>query len=75
MIWPVLVFSALIFVFGLAVYRAKTQPIAHDEALEYEWFLDASVSHVLNYNPANHVLFTLPPELLLRSTRTLFLHF
>jgi len=59
MIWPVLALSALTFVFGLAVYRAETQPIAHDEALEYEWFLDGSVSHVLNYNPANHVLFTL----------------
>jgi hypothetical protein len=25
-------------------YRAKTQTIAHDEALEYEWFLDGGVS-------------------------------
>jgi lipopolysaccharide transport system ATP-binding protein len=30
-------------------YRAKTQTIAHDEALEYEWFLDGGVSRVLLY--------------------------
>jgi len=49
----------LAFVFGIAVYRAKTQTIAHDEALEYEWFLDGGAAHVLSYNPANHMLFTL----------------
>jgi len=49
----------LAFVFWIAVYRAKTQTIGHDEALEYEWFLDGGVAHVLSYNPANHVLFTL----------------
>jgi hypothetical protein len=49
----------LALAFGLAVYRAKTQTIAHDEALEYEWFLDSGVQHVLVYNPANHILFTL----------------
>jgi len=31
-------------VFGIAVYRAKTQTIAHDEALEYEWFLDGGAA-------------------------------
>jgi hypothetical protein len=51
--------SVLLFAFGLAVYRAKVQTISHDEALTYEWFLDQGVSHVLNYNPANHVLQTL----------------
>jgi hypothetical protein len=58
-LWRVLVLCLLTFVFGTAVYRARTQPIAHDEALEYEWFLDGGVAHVLSYNPANHVLFTL----------------
>src|SRR5882724_8691835 len=59
LLWRVLACCVLSFAFGMAVYRAKTQPIAHDEALEYEWFLDGSVSHVLTYNPGNHVLFTL----------------
>jgi 4-amino-4-deoxy-L-arabinose transferase-like glycosyltransferase len=43
----------------MAVYRAKTQAIAHDEPLEYEWFLNGGVAQVLIYNPVNHVLFTL----------------
>ena len=51
--------TILLFAFGLSVYRAKTQTIAHDEALTYEWFLDQGVEHVLHYNPANHVLQTL----------------
>jgi hypothetical protein len=58
-LWPALAWCVLAFAFGLAVYRAKTQPIAHDEALIYEWFLDGGVGHVLVYNPGNHVLFTL----------------
>jgi hypothetical protein len=49
----------LAFVFGLAIYRANGQTIAHDEALEYEWYLDGGVGHILSYNPTNHVLFTL----------------
>jgi hypothetical protein len=51
--------AILLFAFGVAVYRAKTQPIAHDEALTYEWFLDQGVYDVLRYNAANHVLQTL----------------
>jgi uncharacterized membrane protein len=51
--------AILLFAFGVAVYRAKVQTIAHDEALTYEWFLDQGVYHVLQYNPANHVLQTL----------------
>jgi hypothetical protein len=51
--------AILIFAFGLAVHRARTQSIAHDEALTYQTFLDSGVSHVLFYTPANHVLFTL----------------
>ncbi len=51
--------AILLFAFGVAVYRAKVQPIAHDEALTYEWFLDQGVYDVLRYNPANHVLQTL----------------
>jgi len=58
-VWRGLTWCVLAFAFGLASYRAETQTIAHDEALEYEWFLDGGVGHVLNYNPANHVLFTL----------------
>jgi 4-amino-4-deoxy-L-arabinose transferase-like glycosyltransferase len=51
--------AILLFAFGVSVYRAKTQAIAHDEALTYQWFLDQGVYHVLMYNPANHVLFTI----------------
>ena len=51
--------AILLFVFGVSVYRAKTQPIAHDEALTYEWFLEQGAENVLHYNPANHVLQTL----------------
>ena len=51
--------AILLFVFGVAVYRAKTQPIAHDEALTYEWFLDQGVYNVLRFNAANHILQTL----------------
>lgn len=57
--WRALTCSLLVFVFGLAIYRANAQTIAHDEALEYEWFLDGGVGHVLSYNASNHVLFTL----------------
>lgn len=49
----------LLFAFAMAVYRAKTQSIAHDEALMYNWFLDGGVYGVLRYNAANHVLLTL----------------
>jgi len=51
--------AVLLFAFGVSVYRARVQTIAHDEALTYEWFLDQGVSEVLRYNPANHVLQTL----------------
>jgi uncharacterized membrane protein len=54
-----LTIAILLFAFGVAVYRAKVQTIAHDEALTYEWFLDQGVYEVLRYNPANHVLQTL----------------
>jgi 4-amino-4-deoxy-L-arabinose transferase-like glycosyltransferase len=51
--------AILLSAFGLAVYRARTQSIAHDEATTYQFFLDGGVYHVLFYNPANHALFTL----------------
>jgi len=51
--------AILLFAFGVSLYRAKAQTIAHDEALTYEWFLDQGVYDVLRYNPANHVLQTL----------------
>jgi hypothetical protein len=51
--------AILLFAFGLSVYRAKVQPIAHDEASTYMMFLDQGVYHVLFYDPANHPLFTL----------------
>ena len=51
--------AILFFAFGVSVYRAKVQTIAHDEALTYEWFLDQGVYEVLRYNAANHVLQTL----------------
>jgi hypothetical protein len=49
----------LVFVFGLAVFRAETQSIAHDEGLTYEWFLQGSVYRVLSFNSTNHILFSL----------------
>jgi len=58
-LWRGLTWCVMAVAFGLAIYRAQTQTIAHDEALEYEWFLDGGIGHVLSYNPANHVLFTL----------------
>jgi len=51
--------AILLFAFGVAVYRARTQSIAHDEARTYTFFLDSGVYHVLLYDPANHVLFTI----------------
>lgn len=58
-LWRGLAWCVLALAFGMAVYRAKTQTIAHDEALEYEWFLDGGVAHVLQYNSGNHILYTL----------------
>jgi uncharacterized membrane protein len=45
--------------FGVVVYRAFVQPIAHDEALGFVWFLDGGVYKLLQFNSTNHVLFTL----------------
>jgi hypothetical protein len=58
-LWRTLTWCILAFVFCLTTYRANSQTIAQDEALEYEWFLDGGVVHILSYNPANHILFTL----------------
>jgi len=58
-LWLALTWCMLVFVFGLAIYRANSQTIAHDEALEYEWYLDGGVAHILSYSATNHVLFTL----------------
>jgi 4-amino-4-deoxy-L-arabinose transferase-like glycosyltransferase len=58
-LWRVLAWCVLAFAFGITVYRARTQTIAHDEATTYTYFLDGGVYHVLFYNPANHVLFTI----------------
>ena len=55
----VLAAAILVFVFVVSVYRAKTQTIAHDEAITYERFLDQGVEHVLHYEAVNHVLQTL----------------
>jgi hypothetical protein len=51
--------ALLVSVFCLAVYRAATQSIAHDESLTYTWFLDGGVYDVLKFNSTNHVLLTL----------------
>ena len=59
LVWRGLALSVLLLAFGLSIYRAKVQPIAHDEALTNEWFLDGSVYRLLSYNATNHVLFTL----------------
>lgn len=58
-LWRVLAWCVALLAMGLALYRANAQPIAHDEALQFEWFLDGSVQHVLQYNQANHILFAL----------------
>ena len=59
LVWGGVCWCVLLLAFGMTVYRARTQTIAHDEALEYEWYLEGGVAHVLDYNPTNHVLFTL----------------
>lgn len=58
-LWRFLALCVVFLAFGLTVYRAYSQSIAHDEALEYEWYLDGGVGKVLVFNPTNHVLFTL----------------
>ena len=58
--------AILAFAFGVAVYRAKVQPIAHDEAIIYNWYLDQGVYHLLFFDPSNHVLFTFPAKLTTR---------
>jgi hypothetical protein len=57
--WRGVAWCVLLLAAGFSVYRAKTQTIAHDEALTYEWFLDQGVEHVLRYNTTNHILQTL----------------
>jgi uncharacterized membrane protein len=46
-------------VFGVTIFRAWSQSIAHDEALTYEWFLEGGINHLLTFNTTNHVLFTI----------------
>ena len=58
-VWQGLALCVALLTFGLTIYRSNTQTIAHDEAMEYELFLDGSISHVLAFHPTNHVLFTL----------------
>lgn len=50
--------GVILFAFGMAVYRAKLQPIAHDEGLIFEWFLGGGVYDLLKFAPGNHLLFT-----------------
>jgi hypothetical protein len=57
--WGGAAWFLLAAVFAIAIYRAATQPIAHDEALEYTWFLDGGVLNALHFNSTNHVLLTL----------------
>jgi len=47
------------FFFAVTVFRAYSQPIAHDEALSYEFFLDSGVYSLLRFDSTNHVLFTI----------------
>lgn len=56
-----------VLVFGLAVYRAATQSIAHDEALTYTWFLDGGVYNALRFDLNNHVLLTLLSKICVRT--------
>jgi uncharacterized membrane protein len=58
--------SLLVFAFGVAVYRAKVQPVAHDEGIIYNWYIDPGVYHLLFFDPSNHVLFTFMAKLMVR---------
>src|SRR5271167_1406933 len=57
--YRVLACLLIAFVFFVTVFRAFSQPIAHDEALSYEFFLDGGVYNILLFNSTNHVLFTI----------------
>ncbi len=75
--WLVAACAIAVFAFAFAVYRAKTQAIAHDEALTYLWYLDGGVGQIFKFDPNNHILLTLlakpivktfgPSELALRT--------
>ena len=56
--WRALTWAVIACVFALSIYRARVQPIAHDEALAYEWYLDGGIYKALMFDPSNHVLFT-----------------
>src|SRR5215475_863463 len=53
----------LILAFGLSVYRAYTQPIAHDEALAWERYIDNGIYRLLNFDTNNHLLFSAPAKI------------
>ena len=48
----------LVLIFCFVCFRATVQPIGHDEALTYAWFLDGGIYKILAFNPNNHFLFT-----------------
>jgi len=57
--YRVLACCLIAFVFAVTVFRAHSQPIVHDEALSYEFFLDSGVYSLLRFDSTNHVLFTI----------------
>jgi hypothetical protein len=57
--YRVLACCLIAFVFVVTVFRAYWQPIAHDEALSFEFFLDGGVYSLLRFDSTNHVLFTI----------------
>jgi hypothetical protein len=48
----------LVFVFGFSAVRARSQAIAHDEALTYVSYIHGAFGQILKFSPNNHVLFT-----------------
>lgn len=58
LVWRITAISLLLFAFCFTFYRAAVQPVTHDEALVFEWYLDGGVYHLLMFDPSNHVLFT-----------------
>ncbi len=61
-----LTWSLMVLAFGMTFYRATTQPIGHDEALAWEWYLDGGIYHLLAFDTNNHVLFTIPAKLFIK---------
>jgi hypothetical protein len=54
----VITWLLLVFVLGFSLVRARSQAIAHDEALTYVSYIHGGFGQTLKFSPNNHVLFT-----------------